>query len=115
MDELISLQTSRERTHFAMVDVTNELPDEVKGQIPAGIRDAARRWGVQLSSNVSFEFDMAVNRFGNRGLKAGSQNLHKGLLHQFWRYCAWIQDYNSMLILITPFPSQVPAMKKQTI
>jgi len=102
-----------------MVNRPSNLPTispDIQAAVPAGIRAAARKWGVTLAEGTSFEFDRKVPRFGNCPIAAVTGQKYVGMFHQFWNFCALFGDYESMLMLITPAPAQqVPAMKPEIL
>jgi hypothetical protein len=74
---------------------------------------------LQLDDSMDFtEFDYQgkdSTRCGNRPLEAKTLINLETFLRQFWRYCIIRGDYDSILILLSPAPQNVPAMKLETV
>ena len=99
-----------------IMDVTSKLPGDVQAAIPDGIAAAATKWRVTLPENVSYEFSMTARRFGNKKIaKTTLVGTYLSTLRQFWRFCAYIGDYDSMIILLTPATGRTPSMNNHTI
>jgi hypothetical protein len=84
-----------------------------------GMMEAAKRWNLKLDETMDFtKFDFQgkrSTRCGNRPIEANTRMNNESAYHQFWRYCIMRGNYDSILILLSPVPQNVPAMKLQTV
>jgi hypothetical protein len=120
---IFPINTVQQVMQESKISIVEPLPHNVQAAIRPGIEAAALKWNVQLPDGWSDTFDNDYNnRFGNRPLTPQGIDLYVGLLRQQWRFCAWIKDYESMLILVTPHGAvgeeqqqARPAMKPSTI
>ena len=87
--------------------------------IHAGIVAAAQKWNVTLPEGQTFkDFDSQKGqskRFANMATAETTKINYEEQLKQLWRFCAMKGDYESMLIMITPTPDDVPSMRVETI
>jgi hypothetical protein len=55
-------------------------------------------------------------RLDNRPIADNTKTNYEGHYRQLWRYCAFVGDYESMLMLLqSPAPKHVPAMNVTTV
>ena len=98
------------------ISTTDPLPTAVSDLIDAGVRQAAVNWRVDLPDDISFNFKLGEARLtGNRQLEPGSKLAYYNIIQQLWRFCAWVGDYDSMLIMLYPKIKKFPAVNKYTL
>jgi hypothetical protein len=64
---------------------------------------------VDLSKFV--HYGKKTTRLGNRPIKEATSTNYEGQYRQIWRYCAMRGKYESMLMLLSPVPKNVPSME----
>ena len=99
-------------TTITPVDVG--LDRDFKSKVAQGLKEAAEKYGVELSTvgDLSDYHYMGIKspRFGNRPLAGNSSRIYESNLRQLWRYCAMRGDYSSMLMLLKKPPAHCPSM-----
>jgi hypothetical protein len=93
---------------------TYKVPPAYQAKIEEGIKQAATDWGVTLGDEVSYSWKDRSNgakRTGNRPIKDGTQDTYNNHYKQLWYFFAIVGAYDSMLLLVEPKPSNVPAME----
>jgi len=103
----------------AVLTTRQKLPGCYKLKITAGITKAAKKWNVALDKGLvldEFKYQgKNTTRLGNRPIADNTKTNYEGHYRQLWRYCAFIGDYESMLMLLSPAPKHVPAMNVTTV
>jgi len=56
-----------------------------------------------------------MTRMINQPIVPTTRANYEEMLRQLWQFCAIMGDYESMLIMISPMPKHVPAMKVEMI
>ena len=79
------------------------------------IIEAAKKWNINQSGQMMFYFDRKSHFYDNKKLSDGSK--HKFVYHYsaLWAFLALIEDYESMLMLVTPNLANVPAMNVESL
>ena len=103
----------------AVLTTRQKLPGCYKLKITAGITKAAKKWNVALDKGLvldEFKYQgKNTTRLGNRPIADNTKTNYEGHYRQLWRYCAFIGDFESMLLLLSPAPKHVPAMNVTTV
>jgi len=87
-------------------------------RIPAGLREAAKKWNVTLDGSETLDFKYEgenSTKLGNRPIEAKTKRAYDGMFRQLWRYSAMKGDYESMLLLLLPPPKNAPSMRLDTV
>ena len=97
------------------INTTRPLPDEITTLMEAGIWTAAAKWSVTLPEGISFDFPVQLNVLGNHNLSPKTKLLYRHHYRQFWRFRAWVGDYDSMLIFLNPVIKKFLAINVETL
>jgi hypothetical protein len=90
-------------------------------KIPAGIKLAAQKWQLKIPNVEKVDFtthecmDEKTTRFGNWPMADTTKKNYEGHIRQFWRFCAIVGDYESMLLLLKNPPKHSPAIRADTL
>ena len=111
-------QLTIKKSHLPMapqLTTVEPLPDAVSSKIEAGIWEAAQKWSVTLPPNLTFDYKLDAPLTGNCRLAIKTKKAYAQLFIQLWRFCAWIGDYDSMIIFLNPGIKKFPAMSIDTL
>jgi hypothetical protein len=88
-------------------------------KVPAGIKAAAASLDLTLAKKAipkCFVFQgIKSSRLGSRPIEPLTKSNNEIVFRTLWSFCSMIGDYESMLMLLVRPPTNVPAMRVETI
>lgn len=98
------------------ISTIQELPPHVRSCIEVGVQNAGIKWQVELPETINFNFKHTEGRLtGNRNLATKTKLTYYHCFQQLWRFCAWVGDYESMLIMLYPAIKKFPSINNETV
>jgi hypothetical protein len=91
------------------------LPPALQLAVNAGILQAAKDNKIALGGMTIFYLDVEAHYNGNKKLRPKTQHTYIQHYRQLWRHLAQTGDFESMLLLVSPRLTNLPAMKVESL